>query len=68
MVDKYQLNTDQCTMVGDQLTDIESGINAGINVAAVNTGKKEPVNEIFGDVSKKIPVFENLKEFISTLT
>ena len=67
MVDKYQLNTDQCTMVGDQLTDIESGINAGINVAAVNTGKKEPVNEILGDVSKKIPIFEKLKEFISNL-
>ena len=67
MVEKYQLNTDQCTMVGDHLTDIESGINAGINVAAVNTGKKETAKQLLG-LPDKVPIYESLKEFIVTLS
>ncbi len=67
MVEKYKLNTTQCTMVGDQLTDIESGINAGINVAAVKTRKRETEEQLF-NFPKKVPVYENLKEFIATLT
>ena len=67
MVEKYKLNTTQCTMVGDHLTDIESGINAGINVAAVKTGKRETEEQLF-NFPKKVPIYENLKEFIATLT
>jgi D-glycero-D-manno-heptose 1,7-bisphosphate phosphatase len=67
MVEKYQLITGQCTMVGDHLTDIESGINAGINVAAVNTGKKETAEQLLS-IPEKVPIYESLKEFIVTLT
>lgn len=39
MIAKYKLDAGQCIMVGDRESDIEAGLNAGIQSAAVCTGK-----------------------------
>lgn len=39
MIERHNLEPKLCWMVGDQLSDLEAGINAGINSAWVSTGK-----------------------------
>jgi len=39
MIAQHRLDPAHCWMVGDRESDIESGLNAGVNVAAVCTGK-----------------------------
>lgn len=39
MVDKYELDSKSCWMIGDHLSDLMAGIDAGINSAWVLTGK-----------------------------
>ena len=38
---RYQLDPAQCWMVGDRVSDIEAGLNAGIRAVAVCTGKHD---------------------------
>lgn len=39
MVEKYGLDKAQCYMVGDKQSDLEAGINAGIQAVWIETGK-----------------------------
>ena len=68
MVEKYQLNSTQCTMIGDHLIDMESGRNAGIHVAALKTGRSETAEQLLKGIPDEVPVYENLREFTATLT
>lgn len=68
MVEKYQLDNSQCTMVGDQLTDIESGLNAGIKVAAVKSEKSDMAEQKLVFLQRKVPYYLSLKEFTATLS
>lgn len=65
MIEKHELEPKQCTMVGDHITDIESGQNAGINVAALKSGKNESVGGLLK--SEAVPLYEHLNEFVATL-
>lgn len=38
-IEKFHLDPAQCWMIGDRESDIDAGLNAGIRVAAVCTGK-----------------------------
>ena len=68
MVEKFQLDTAQCTMIGDHITDIESGRNAGIKVAALKTGKKDIAEQLLNLISEKVPLYDNLNDFVATLS
>ena len=63
----YALDPAQCWMVGDSAADIAAALAAKINVAAVRTGKIDPLTlpEV---AAKRVPVFENFAAFIATLT
>jgi D-glycero-D-manno-heptose 1,7-bisphosphate phosphatase len=63
---RHGLDPDQCWMVGDNMADIQSGLNAGIRIATVCTGKLDArkCSEL------KIPgllVFPTLVEFVAAL-
>jgi D-glycero-D-manno-heptose 1,7-bisphosphate phosphatase len=59
---QHHLEPKQCWMVGDSAADIGAGRAAGINVAAVRTGKVDPrtLPEV---TSGEVPVFDNLAAF-----
>ena len=62
----HKLDPKQCWMVGDSAADIGAALGAGINAAAVRTGKIDPA-QIPEVVSGRVPVFENFGEFAATL-
>jgi D-glycero-D-manno-heptose 1,7-bisphosphate phosphatase len=68
MISKYALDPDECWMVGDRRTDLESGINAGIRPVYLETGEAldESVQELIRD--HEIPVYPDLAAFIRSLT
>ncbi|HEX2853466.1 MAG TPA: HAD-IIIA family hydrolase [Opitutaceae bacterium] len=63
---QHRLDPKRCWMVGDSAADIGAGLGAKINVAAVRTGKVDPITlpEV---VSGAVPVFANFGEFAATL-
>ncbi|MBI5771058.1 MAG: HAD-IIIA family hydrolase [Verrucomicrobia bacterium] len=63
----HHLDPAQCWMVGDSAADIGAGLAAKINVAALRTGKVDPLTlpEV---AAQRVPVFENLAAFAATLT
>lgn len=66
MIAQHQLDPQQCWMVGDRDSDIETGINAGIRSAAVCTGKLD----VAAWATRSYPgllVFPTLAEFVATL-
>lgn len=64
---QLSLDPAQCWMVGDSAADIGAGLAAKINVAAVRTGKTDPMTlpEI---KAHQIPVYPSFREFAATLT
>jgi D-glycero-D-manno-heptose 1,7-bisphosphate phosphatase len=66
MIAAHALDPAQCWMVGDSAADIGAGLAAKIRVAAVRTGKVDPLGlpEV---IARKVPVFENIGEFAATL-
>ncbi len=62
----HALDPAQCWMVGDSAADIGAGLAAKIRVAAVRTGKIDPVTlpEV---VAHSVPVFNNLRGFVAAL-
>jgi D-glycero-D-manno-heptose 1,7-bisphosphate phosphatase len=64
---KHALDPKQCWMIGDSVADLGAGLGAGINVAAVQTGKVDP--RTLPDVAThRIPVFPTFADFVATLT
>ena len=63
---EHQLDPQQCWMVGDSHADIGAGLGAKINVAALRTGKVDPLTlpEV---AAQHVPVFENFAAFAATL-
>lgn len=61
-----KLDPKQCWMVGDSAADVGAALGAGINAAAVRTGKVDPA-KIPEVASGQVPVFENFGEFAATL-
>jgi len=63
---KYKLDPAQCWMIGDSAADLGAGLAAGINVAAVQTGKVDPrtLPEV---AAHHVPVFPTLSAFAATL-
>ncbi len=66
MITQHGLDPAHCWMVGDRQTDIETGLNAKINAAAVCTGKHDPATWAALAVPG-VPVFPGLAEFVATL-
>jgi len=62
----HRLDPTQCWMVGDSAADLGAGIAAGVKVAALRTGLVDP--RTLPDVAaRRIPVFQDLAEFVATL-
>ena len=62
----HRLEAAACWMVGDSAADVGAGLKAGINVAAVRTGKVDPLT--LPDVARgRVPVFPSIAEFALTL-
>jgi D-glycero-D-manno-heptose 1,7-bisphosphate phosphatase len=63
---RHQLDPQHCWMVGDREADLETGVNAGINRAAVCTGKHDAAAwAALG--TRGAPVFPSIKEFVTAL-
>jgi D-glycero-D-manno-heptose 1,7-bisphosphate phosphatase len=63
---EHRLDPAQCWMVGDSAADLGAGTAAGVNVAALRTGLVDP-STLPEVVARRIPVFQNLAEFVATL-
>lgn len=66
MIERHNLTSAESWMVGDQLSDLESGLNAGIQSALVTTGK--PVDTSLNQFAEenRIRAFPGLAEFVSS--
>lgn len=68
MIVKYQLDPACCWMVGDRASDLQAGLNAGINAAGLRTGgpvfleKLEPLV-----IEHQVPLFDGLLDFAHSL-
>ena len=64
MISRYELPPDQCWMVGDKWLDAETGLNAGMKVALVQTGK--PMDGALCEQAKSnaVPIFPSLAECV----
>jgi D-glycero-D-manno-heptose 1,7-bisphosphate phosphatase len=63
---KVGLNPRGCWMVGDSAADIGAALAAGINAAAVRTGKVDP-QSIAEVASGRVPVFDDFGAFAASL-
>jgi D,D-heptose 1,7-bisphosphate phosphatase len=64
---KYNIDIAQSFMVGDDLRDVQAGINAGCKPIFLNNGKKNEnrINEFL--TANNVPVFSNLASFSQSL-
>jgi len=62
-----KLNPEQCWMVGDRSSDWEAGVNAGINSAAVATGKPLVDEHHHYFAQHGVNLYENLYAFAQAL-
>ena len=62
----HALDPALCWMVGDSAADIGAGLGAKINVAAVRTGKIDPLT-LPTITQHRIPVFPSIEEFVAML-
>ena len=65
-IDRHHLDPAQCWMIGDRVTDIETGLNAKIRTAAVCTGKLDAAGWA-ALALPGVPVFPSLVECAATL-
>ena len=63
---RYQLDPAHCWMVGDRVSDIEAGLNAGIRAVAVCTGKHDAAGWA-GLAPKGVPVCSSFATFVDAL-
>jgi D-glycero-D-manno-heptose 1,7-bisphosphate phosphatase len=65
-ISRHGLDRRECWMVGDREADIDAGLNAQINVAAVCTGKYDASGwAALG--RRQVPIFPSMVEFIASL-
>jgi D-glycero-D-manno-heptose 1,7-bisphosphate phosphatase len=64
---KHTLDPKQCWMIGDSAADLNAGLGAGVNVAAVQTGKVDP-HTLPEVAAHHVPVFPTFAAFVTTLT
>jgi D-glycero-D-manno-heptose 1,7-bisphosphate phosphatase len=67
MITRHRLDPAHCYLVGDNVTDSRTALNAGIHPVAVRTGKIDPrtLPEI---AHLQVPVFDDFAAFVATLT
>jgi D-glycero-D-manno-heptose 1,7-bisphosphate phosphatase len=65
-VERHALNPACCWMVGDRESDLQAGLNAKINSAAVCTGKLDRAGWA-ALALPNVPVFQNFAAFVATL-
>jgi D-glycero-D-manno-heptose 1,7-bisphosphate phosphatase len=63
---RHQLDPSECWMVGDNMADVEAGQNAGVNIAAVCTGKHTAEQWAAKRIAGLV-VFPTLREFAAAL-
>ena len=66
MISKYGLNESKCWVVGDNWSDSETGLKAGMRGALVRTGK--PIDRELEALAKKrkVPIYKDLGEFLES--
>lgn len=64
-IGRHRLDPKQCWMVGDREADVQAGLNAGIQAAAVCTGKRTA--EEWRAAFPTVPVFPTLAAFVASL-
>ncbi|MDG1138175.1 MAG: HAD-IIIA family hydrolase [Opitutales bacterium] len=64
MTQKYELDPSQCWVIGDKWIDAQTGLDAGMGACLVRTGKSidEPLYRLAEQ--NKVPVFQDIKEFV----
>ncbi|MDR1595919.1 MAG: HAD-IIIA family hydrolase [Puniceicoccales bacterium] len=67
MVEKYNLFSKNCYMVGDKESDAMAGINAGINAVLIRKNSLVPAL-IDCEIAKNIAIFPSILEFSKRLT
>lgn len=68
MIARDGLDAGSCWMVGDRLSDLESGISAGVRVALVRQSPHSTTAEVLAYVRRHaIPVYDTLVECIDAL-
>ena len=67
MITRHRLDPARCYLVGDNVTDLRTALNAGIHPIAVRTGKVDP-RSLPETAQNRIPVFDDLAAFVATLT
>ncbi len=67
MIAKYNLDPEQCIMVGDRESDIEAGLNAKIRCAALATAKVS-IEKWRTLAYPGVPIFSTFLEFANTLS
>lgn len=65
-IERHGLNHDECWMVGDNIADIQSGLNAKVRVAAVCTGKLNAAQWSAAGIPGLL-VFPSFLDFVSFL-
>ena len=66
MIARHGLDPARCYMVGDNVTDHQAALNAGIHPIVVRTGKVDP--DSMPEVAQhQTPVFDDLAAFVATL-
>jgi len=66
-IERDQLDPAHCWMVGDRMSDIQSGLDAKIHAVAVCTGKHDAAGWAALGIPG-FPVFPSLVEFVATLS
>lgn len=65
---EYGFAPDECWMVGDRASDIQTGLNAGVNVAALRTGDTAILDKLLPLVKEhQVPIFDGLHDFAKSL-
>ena len=64
MAKKFKLDRSRCWMIGDRWSDAQTGINAGMKVALVKTGKQLSEKIVRRAADKNVSVFDDISEFV----
>ena len=67
MIQKYHLNPDCCWVIGDQRSDWQTALNAGITPVALQTGQPITAEESSFLEKNHISIFGNLLKAISSI-
>ena len=64
MAEKFNLDRSRCWMIGDRWSDAQTGINAGMKVALVKTGKQLSTEIVRKANEEEVSVFNDISEFV----